>query len=241
MIFLYTDFGLEGPYVGQMRAAIARECADSPVLDLCHDLAPFDPRSAAYLLGALTPYLPAQAIVVGVVDPGVGTARDALVLKADKRVYVGPDNGLFAIAARHARRAAWYRLDWHPEQLSSSFHGRDLFAPAAARIAAGRSLETTPLDGAPQGAQWPPALWSVIYIDHYGNAMTGIPADRFDRRSALVVNGRSLDFAATFGAVSVGTAFWYENSLGLVEVAANQAPAARILDLKVGTPVGLAQ
>ena len=241
MIFLYTDFGLEGLYVGQMRAAIARESADIAVLDLCHDLAPFDPHPAAYLLGALTPYLPARAIVVGVVDPGVGTAREALVLKADERVYVGPDNGLFAIVAKRARKAVWHRLDWRPGQLSASFHGRDLFAPAAARIAAGRPPDMAPMTGMPQGLDWPPAAWSVIYIDHYGNAMTGIPAESLDRRSALVVNGRALNFAATFGAVPAGTPFWYRNSLGLVELVANQADAARMLDLKVGTSVRLAR
>lgn len=237
MIFLYTDFGLEGPYVGQMRAAIARCVPGTSVVDLCHDLAPFDARAAAYLLAALAPELPRGCAVVGVVDPGVGTDRDAVVLEADGRYYVGPDNGLFAIVAHHAAQSQWRRLAWRPEGISNSFHGRDLFAPAAARLLAGIAPETTPIAGDPVGADWPDTHAAIIYIDHYGNAMTGVPARDLPRAASITVAGRYLQYAPTFGAVEPGEAFWYENSNGLVEIAVNRGRADTSLDLEVGSVV----
>ncbi|MGB5234210.1 MAG: SAM-dependent chlorinase/fluorinase, partial [Candidatus Macondimonas sp.] len=92
-LVLFTDFGLAGPYVGQMKAAIHRVAPHAVVMDLCHDLAPFAPRPAAYLLAALLPYLPVGACVVAVVDPGVGTARRGLVLEGSGMRLIGPDNG----------------------------------------------------------------------------------------------------------------------------------------------------
>ncbi len=237
VVFLYTDFGLEGPYVGQMRAAIAGRAPELSVVDLCHDLAPFDARSAAYLLAALVPELPEGCAVVGVVDPGVGTERAPVVLEADSRTYVGPDNGLFAVVARRAANADWRRLTWRPEHVSRSFHGRDLFAPAAARILAGDAPETAPLETTPVGADWPERHEAVIYCDRYGNAMTGIRARDLPRDARLAVGGAVLGYAATFGAVPQGDAFWYENSIGLVEIAVNQGRADNRLHLGVGTPV----
>jgi S-adenosylmethionine hydrolase len=237
MIFLYTDFGVEGPYVGQMRAAIARHAPQLPVIDLCHDLAPFDSRSAAYLLAALVPWLPPAALVVGVVDPGVGSARKAVVLQADGRRFIGPDNGLFSQVARRAQTAHWQELLWHPPILSASFHGRDLFAPAAAQLAQGITSMTGDLAQAPVGGDWPQDLAQIIYVDRYGNAMTGIRACHLQPDRCLKVGGRLLSHALTFSAVPVGAAFWYENANGLVEIAVNQGRADEMLTLTCGSAV----
>lgn len=239
VIFLYTDFGLEGPYVGQMRAAIARRAPDLAVVDLCHDLAPFDARAAAYLLAALVPELPEACALVGVVDPGVGTEREPVMLRADGRIFVGPDNGLFALAARGAAKPEWRRLTWRPERLSRSFHGRDLFAPAAARILLGDPPDTTPLEADPVGGDWPDRHEAVIYIDRYGNAITGITAREVPREAKLRMGDRTLSHAATFGAVPRGEAFWYENSSGLVEIAVNQGRADAGMGIRVGTAIEL--
>jgi len=240
MIFLYTDFGLEGPYVGQMRAAIQRQAPGLQVVDLCHDLPPFDPRSAAYLLAALVPFLPEGCCVVGVVDPGVGSERGAVVLEADGRWFVGPDNGLFAITARHAHKADWRSLAWRPQGMSASFHGRDLFAPAGARAVTGRPPETAALDG-PVGMEWPEELAEIIYIDHYGNAMTGLPGSRVASDSVLHAGGRRFPPARTFSDLPPGGAFWYVNSCGLVELALNQDSAARVIGLATGTAVDVSE
>lgn len=237
MIFLYTDFGLEGPYVGQMRAAIARHAPQLPVIDLCHDLAPFDSKSAAYLLAALVPWLPPAVLVVGVVDPGVGSARRAVVLQVDGRCFVGPDNGLFSQVARQSQTAHWQELLWRPPDLSASFHGRDLFAPAAAQLAQGMTLMTCELAQAPAGTDWPEDLAQIIYVDRYGNAMTGIRACRLKPDQRLTAGGRLLSHAHTFSAVPTGAAFWYENANGLVEIAVNQGRADEMLALACGSAV----
>lgn len=237
MIFLYTDFGLEGPYVGQMRAAIARHAPQLPVIDLCHDLMPFDSRSAAYLLAALVPWLPPAVQVVGVVDPGVGSARRAVVLQADGRYFVGPDNGLFSLVARRAQIVRWQELLWRPRELSASFHGRDLFAPAAAQLAQGMTLAMHELAEAPVGTDWPDDLAQIIYVDRYGNAMTGIRAGRLTHDQHLQVGGKLLPHALTFSAVPPGAPFWYANANGLVEIAVNQGRADEMLGLVCGTAV----
>lgn len=237
-LVLFTDFGLAGPYVGQMKAAIYRVVPDAVVMDLCHDLTPFAPRPAAYLLAALLPYLPIGACVVAVVDPGVGTARRGLVLEGSGLRLVGPDNGLLAVAAQRLDRPSWHALPPPQKVLSLSFQGRDWFAPAAARLQAGQELALQALGAhLPAGSDWPPDWACVIYIDRYGNAMTGMRAETLPVNSELEVAGRRLVSGRTFADVPVGEAFWYANSCGLVEIAVNQGQAARMLDLKVGTPI----
>jgi len=176
-LMLFTDFGLEGPYVGQMKSAIYRVMPQAVILDLCHDLTPFAPRPAAYLLAALLPYLPVGACVVAVVDPGVGTARRGLVLEGSGMYLVGPDNGLLAVAAQRLDRPCWHALPPPQEALSATFQGRDWFAPAAARLQAGQEIALQALGAyPPKGSDWPSDQACVIYIDRYGNAMTGLRA-----------------------------------------------------------------
>ena len=137
MIVLCTDYGLAGPYVGQVKAVLARAAPAVPVVDLFADLPPFQPKLAAYLLAAYAEAFMAGDVILAVVDPGVGSARAALAIEADQRWYVGPDNGLFEIVLRRARAAQCWRIDWRPAAISATFHGRDLFAPVAAGLAQG--------------------------------------------------------------------------------------------------------
>lgn len=237
MLFLYTDFGLEGPYVGQMRAAIAREAPSLQPIDLCHDLPAFNARAAASLLSALVIHLPSDAVVVGVVDPGVGSDRRAVVLEADGRRYVGPDNGLFSQVARRAEKAVWYNLDWTPPGMSASFHGRDLFAPAGARMADWRPLPLTPVTEMPYGMDWPQHLPEIVYTDHFGNAMTGLRANDFPPGGTLRFAEWEIPRARTFSDVPAGAPLCYENSIGLMEIAVNQGSARELLGLEAGSGV----
>jgi S-adenosylmethionine hydrolase len=240
MIVLFTDFGLEGPYVGQMKAALLREAPGVPVIDLFADLPPFDPQAAAYLLAAYAREFPAGAVFLCVIDPGVGGARRPLILEADGQRFVGPDNGLFEIVRRRAAHAAAHEIRWRPERLSASFHGRDLFAPAAARLARGLSLKTAPLRAdAIARPEWPDDLARIVYVDRFGNAMTGLRASIATGTATLVAGSRELDHARTFGDVPEGGAFWYENANGLIEIAVNQGRADRALGLTPGDPVEL--
>ena len=243
-LHLFTDFGWEGPYVGLMKAAARRAgLEDGAIVDLMHDAPRFRPREAGLLLAALVPWLEADAAVAAVVDPGVGTARRALIARIGGRIFTGPDNGLLVPALEAARDAGEpvrvAEILWRPEKLSASFHGRDLFVPAAVRALTGRPLETRPLaPDALAGWQDPPDPARIIYIDGFGNAMTGLQAAALGE-AVLVVAGRRLRRARTFGAVREGEAFWYENSLGLAEIAANRGAAAALLDLSIGTPVAI--
>ena len=240
MIVLFTDFGPGGPYTGQMKAVLAREAPGVPVIDFADDLPPCDPLPAAYLLAAFAPAFPPGAVFVCVVDPGVGSDRAPVALNAGGRWYVGPDNGLLAIVARRNEDARWFTVTWRPPSLSASFHGRDLFAPVAAQLARGEAVPGTPMEGAATvGADWPEDRAAVVYIDPYGNAMTGTRATRLAEDAVVVVGPRRLRRLRTFSDAAPGAAFWYENANGLAEIAVNRGRADRALGLKVGTPVSV--
>ncbi len=240
MIVLFTDFGLEGPYLGQVRAVLHREAPGVPVVDLFADAPAFDAMASAYLLAAYAEAFAEGSAFLCVVDPGVGGVRTPLVVRAAGRWYVGPDNGLLAIAARRAGAAQAWRITWRPERLSASFHGRDLFAPVAARLARG---EAPPGDACPlsalAGHDWPDDLGRVVYIDRFGNVMTGLRAETLTADTVLVAGGRRLARARTFSDVAPGDAFWYENANGLAEIAVNQGQAAARLGLAVGEPIDI--
>jgi len=128
MIALFTDFGLLGPYTGQMKAVLCLAASDVAVIDLFADAPAGDPKASAYLLAAYTAWFPAGTVFLCVVDPGVGGTRPAVIVEADDRWYVGPGNGLFELVLRRASMARRWDIEWKPERLSASFHGRDLFA-----------------------------------------------------------------------------------------------------------------
>src|SRR5262245_6392392 len=151
MIFLYTDFGSADVYVGQVRAVLARMAPAIPVIDLLNDAPRFQIEPAAHLLAALARYLPPESVTLAVVDPGVGTDRRPIAIRCDERWFVGPDNGLLSVLLARSSAPEVWQIAWRPDTLSRSFHGRDLFAPIAARIATDRlSSGDLLLDGAPQ-------------------------------------------------------------------------------------------
>lgn len=243
LLAFFTDFGVTGPYVGQMHVAVANAAPTVRAVDLMHDAPRFAPKPSAYLLATLVEQLPADAAVCAVVDPGVGSARPPVAVRADGRWLIGPGNGLLEIAARRARQAEWFRITWQPGWMSASFHGRDLFAPVAARLAAtGDAAAAELLTSAAEvedrpGAEWPDDLAEIIYIDGYGNAMTGIRANRVSAGAGLRIGGRKLAPACTFSDVSTGEAFCYENAVGLIEVAVNQGSIAEAFGLSIGQPI----
>jgi len=235
-VVLFTDYGLEGPYIGQLEAVLQRQAPGTPVIKLFSDLAPFDIESAACLLPAYTAGFPAGTVFLCVVDPGVGTARAGVIVNADGHWFVGPNEGLFALLARRAGSVECWKLhDPEPGLVSSSFHGRDVFAPVAAQLVQGD------VSGEPVAAScldrpdWPDDSFRIVYIDRFGNAMTGVRAAALDKTVTLTVNGCALQSARTFADVPTGEAFWYENANGLVEIAVNQGRADEVLGLQIGT------
>lgn len=233
MIFTFTDFGWQGPYMGEMRAAVLRVAPDIAFVDLMVDAPPFRPDLAAYLLAALAGRLRIGDVVIAVVDPGVGTDRAPLALEADQIWYVGPDNGLFEIVMRRAEKVAAFGITLRPSTLSESFHGRDLFAPMAARLAKGVSggIRAT---RATRHADMPDDLDRIVHIDVYGNLVTGRRALTLPTDAVLAHGDQLIRHARVFGAVAPGTLFWYANSSGLLELAQSGGSAAATLGLAIG-------
>lgn len=238
MIVLFTDFGLEGPYLGQVQAALSNHAPGVPIINLFADAPAFNARASAYLLAAYTSEFPASSVFLCVVDPGVGSGRRPLILRVDDHWFVGPDNGLLEIVARRAEQAQFWQITYSPPRLSSSFHGRDLFAPVAAQLAMGKPVPGTliPDDHCPREG-WPDDLYEIIYVDRYGNGMTGVRASTLDRRTPLVVKEQVLHYARTFSEARTGDPFWYENANGLVEIALREASAAKALSLAIGDAI----
>jgi S-adenosylmethionine hydrolase len=237
MIVLVTDYGPCGPYLGQLCSVLSREAPGVPIVNLVSDAPRQNPRASAYFLAAYTRDFPADSVFLVVVDPGVGSGeQEPLVVRAGDQWFVGPGNGLFNIVMQRASDAHAWIITWRPPSLSATFHGRDLYAPVAARLARGEAPPGRPM--AQRGdCPWPDDLTEVIYIDHFGNAMTGIRTATVPPESLIVVNGRSLRMARTFSGVPAGQAFWYENANGLCEIAVNRGRADKSLGLQIGTPI----
>jgi S-adenosyl-L-methionine hydrolase (adenosine-forming) len=160
MIALFTDFGLHGPYTGQMKAVLHQMAPGIPAIDLFADAPVGNPKASAYLLAVYAGWFQAGTVFLCVVDPG-------------------PGNGLFELVQRRARKTRSWDIDWKPERLSASFHGRDLFAPVAAMLARGEPPPGWPReDNADRRADWPDDLSEIVYVDHFGNAMTGLRRPR---------------------------------------------------------------
>ena len=240
MIVLFTDFGLAGPYTGQVTASLQLAAPAVPVVSLFADLPAGQPKPAAYLLAAYAAWFPIGTVFVCVVDPGVGSERGALMVEAEGRLYVGPDNGLFEIIVRRAASSRVWQITWRSLVLSASFHGRDLFAPVAARLARGEAPDSLgQRAAATPRPDWPDDLAEIVYIDRYGNAMTGLRGESVAAGARLSAGGQTLVRADTFSAVPRGAAFWYVNSNGLIEIAVNQGRADRKLGLSTGASVAV--
>ena len=238
MLITFTDFGVVGPYLGQMRLALAQAAPMVPVVDLVSDAPAFRPKAAARLLAALVDRLPARSVVIAVVDPGVGGGRLPLVLRADGRYFVGPDNGLLDGVAAGAQDCDWFEITWRPGSLSNSFHGRDLFAPVAGALANNPArLAEFASELTPPPLAWMPDFAEVIYVDGYGNLITGIQAANIDQATVFAIGGQSIRHGNTFSAVAEGALLWYRNSMDLVEVAENCGSAAHRLDASIGARV----
>ena len=234
MIFLFTDFGPSGPYLGQMEAVLRINAPGVDVINLVSDAPTGKPRLASYLLAALAADFPKGSVFLCVVDPGVGGDRLPVVLEADGRWFVGPDNGLLNTVAAQSKHVVWRIITWRPERLSASFHGRDLFAPIAAQVARQDFTRFVSDWARPEIDNWPTDIASIVYFDHYGNAITGWRYSDALNGETLNVNNRIIHQARTFIDSAPGRPFWYCNSMGLVEIAVNLGRADDVLSLELG-------
>jgi len=236
LLALFTDFGTDDPYAGQVHAVLCRDAPGVPVIDLFHNVPSYNVKAGAYLLPSIVQSLTPPCVVIGVVDPGVGGDRAPLIVEADGKWYVGPDNGLFALVMRRSSTVSCNRVDWCPPGASRTFHGRDIFAPVAAMLARRQVPQHSPWVPV-DATHWPDDLPEVIYIDHYGNAMIGVRGTAVPRTCTIDTGSHRLRYASTFSDSTPGQCFWYTNSGGLIELSCNQASAAQVLGLEIGQVV----
>ena len=234
-ITLLTDFGTQDGYVGAMKGVIAAAAPDVVVDDIAHDIAPGDIEAAAWALGAYWRRYPEGSVHLVVVDPGVGTKRDAIALEADGRFLVGPDNGVLSRAARDASNVgAMHDLARPDHEISATFHGRDLFAPVAARLASGAPIASV---GPPKRGivrlPWPEPVHHadgvdgvVMHVDRFGNLITNIPADEAIGDCFVRVGVMEVEVRNTYGDVDVGELIAHAGSRGVIEIAMRDGRAA---------------
>jgi len=248
VIVLLTDFSNRDPYIGQIENAIARIAPDEKVINLFSALPAFDIQASAYLLPAYRQEFSKNTIFLVIVDPGVGGSRLPVIVNADSQLWIGPNNGLFSVICKRSSRVDACSICWKPKTLSSTFHGRDLFAPVAAMLATGLTVDSEKIavDDLVKD-NWPDDLHEVVYIDHYGNLMTGVRASSVKADVVIELGGKLIyppdinsDQPAgshTFSDVPQGQLFWYQNANGLVEIAANQGNAKNLLEARIGQSI----
>lgn len=238
MIVLFTDFGNHDPYVGQVKARLAEQAPGQQVVDLLHQAPDYNAHAGAHLVAAFAPTFPPGTVFMCVVDPGVGTERSGTVVMAGGRWFVGPDNGLLSIvSARNPDSRVWH-IKWQPEGVSSTFHGRDIFAVIAALISKGEFPADKLEEKASLNVEFDISdLDRVIYIDHFGNPWTGIRGAGLPKSTRVIARGGEFRHAESFGFVGKGEGFWFINSVGLLELAINRGSAAEKIGLKLGDVV----
>lgn len=256
LLTFLSDFGIDSPYPAAMKAVAAGIC-DARFVDITHAVPRHGVRTGAYLLWSVAPACPPGTVHCAVVDPGVGSVRAPVAVAAGEQVFVGPDNGLLLPAAKRLGHPAVYRLTnpafWH-HPVSATFHGRDIFAPVAAHLAAGIAVEALGArapgyaDISLEEGGWDGSVLrgTVLWVDPFGNLVTTIPAALLQglagaRRVELEVGPRTRVAAVgrTFADVSVGEAVIVKGSDGLVEIALNQGRADDAFAASAGDPVGL--
>lgn len=190
IVALLTDFGTEGWYVGVMKGVIKKVCPAADIIDISHQVAPHSIVEAGIMLAASYRYFPDNTIFVAVIDPGVGTAREPVVVKTNRQYFIAPNNGLLSVVVQQTQRFDCRKLsnaEYFLPSPSNTFHGRDIFAPAAGHLAAGVPLASiapkkTELFGlATTTASYDAGIieGNIIYFDHFGNAMTNISHDLY--------------------------------------------------------------
>lgn len=243
-----TDFGVSDAYVGIMKGVVLSMANDAVLVDITHAIPPQDVRAGAFALADAAPYFPAGTVHLAVVDPGVGGERDGIAVVSRGHFFVGPDNGLMAMAAPEPRRI--FRIEnrlFQRALVSPTFHGRDIFAVTAGQLAAGWPIE--------QAGPALPAMvelrtlaaqvlgdegrGEVLHVDHFGNLVTSFSSGPLTGRWELSCEGGRFQLAAgqTFSDVERGALLLYAGSSGRIEIAVRDGAAALLTHAKIGTQI----
>ena len=255
IITLTTDFGSKDHFAAVMKGVILGICPGATVVDVSHEVQPFEIQEGAFVVAQAFPFFPKKTIHVVVVDPGVGSARRAILVEAEEQYFIAPENGVLAMV--YSKRGSKVREitaeKYFLQSVSHTFHGRDVFAPAAAHLAKGARPSSfgkliddylRPAFTGPQRTSKRQWVGTVLHIDRFGNMITNFPIDEFAtirvKPFAFAVGTQHLtDLASTYAEMPIGEPFVIVGSSGYLEVSANQASAARILGCGVGAPCEL--
>lgn len=244
-IVLLTDFGHQDPYVGQMKGAILQHLPTATIIDLCHEIQPHAVAQAEFLLWASLKHFSLQSVFACVVDPGVGSARDLLIARQGERFFLGPNNGLLSFLDG----ASWWRVPDIARDVSRTFHGRDIIAPLAARLARGESPDAMgspipPGDLTPSSLTWVTVLpgeldCTVLHIDRFGNCLLNFRVqDHIPRGATWTLHtGETIVETETYADLPRNRIGLIAGSQGVLELAMNQQSCARALGLTPGDKV----
>lgn len=252
VITITTDLGHKGPFVGVMKGVIATRYPGATVIDVTHDIPAHWPPEAGFWISRAYPYFPGGSVHLGIVDPGVGTERDILVAEVGGHLFIAPDNGLLATLLPRAtsiRKLDLERLaGFNLPVPSSTFHGRDIIAPVAAELAAGKLRVE---DTGSKTSDWTPGWLDepevshnrvsgvIVTIDAFGNLISNIDATLIDgfRSPEVKLSGRRFPMQATYGRAEPGSYLALINSFGVLEIARVEGNAAEHLGSDRGAPV----
>jgi S-adenosylmethionine hydrolase len=247
IITLTTDFGTRDGYVAQMKGVMLAVNPDATLVDVTHDIPPFDIMAGAMVIAGITEYFPSGTIHLGVVDPGVGCDRRPMVVSADGRLFVGPDNGLFTIVSRRATSVEFREIvtrDLTLPEPHPTFHGRDIFAPCAARLSAdlplnwvGPTIEDPVFLDIPEPHVQPGRInGHIIHVDRFGNLCSDIrSSDLGPQAVRITIAGVEIEsISRTFSDAPIGTPLALINSFGHLEISINQGNASEALGAGVG-------
>lgn len=247
-ILMLSDFGHQDAYVGIMKSVILGITPDAQLVDLCHEVPKQNVMSGAHILSTAVPFMASGSTVLAVVDPGVGTSRRAIAVETDDFVFVAPDNGLLTdvFDDQPPRRVVVLdRAEFHLPRVSRTFHGRDIFSPVAAHLAAGRDLTDVGTVIDPEEIvrlrEVGPLIKEraiecrIVHVDHFGNAITNLRRRTVGALGRTIrcmrIKGQEAPFAETFGDVGEGTAVCYFNSTDFLELGVRNRNAAEQFEL----------
>jgi S-adenosyl-L-methionine hydrolase (adenosine-forming) len=249
MITLTTDFGLKDPYVAEMKGAILTINPNANIVDISHGVEKFNVRMGAFMLASAVPYFPKGTIHLAVVDPGVGTERRAIVVQTKQGFFVGPDNGVLMLAAQAKGIEHVYTLanpKFMVPKVSCTFHGRDIFAPAAAYLDKGVDAKVfgpeitdavAPMFAAVE-RKYGSLFSEVLHVDGFGNAITNIAQNEVSAAKAVEVNlhhiSLQLTITQTYGQAKLQEPVALIGSHGFLELALNQGSFAEKYRVRAG-------
>ena len=254
VITITTDFGHKGPFAAVMKGVILGRFREARIVDLAHDIPAYWPHEAGFWISRSYPYFPAGTVHVAIVDPGVGTGREIIMVEYDGHVFMAPDNGLLASMLNAAESPMVYQLQrasldrLRIAEPSLTFHGRDIFAPVAAEFASGRMV---PADLGKPTSQWTPAWIDepdvvpgrvtgvIITVDSFGNLISNIDQSLISpfKSPVATIAGHHLSLKSTYGNARPGEYLALINSFGVLEIARAEGSAATGLGSERGAPI----